>query len=106
MIIAASCGVDVLSFGGTKNGLMFGEAVVFLNPALTSYLPYIRKQGMQLHSKMRFISAQFDALLRGDLWSRSARHSNDMAKKLERGLRAIKSVRVTQPVDANGVFAI
>jgi threonine aldolase len=99
-------GVDILSFGGTKNGMMFGEAVVVLNPDLAKDFYYIRKQGMQLHSKMRFISAQFEALLTNDLWKTNATHSNRMAKKLETGLRSIPSVTITQPVDANGVFAI
>ncbi len=99
-------GVDVLSFGGTKNGLMFGEAVVIFNPDLAKDAYYLRKQGMQLHSKMRFISAQFESLLSNDLWKRNATHSNAMAKRLEKGLRDIPNVRITQSVDANGVFAI
>ena len=99
-------GVDVLSFGGTKNGMMFGEAVLFFNPALAKQFAYIRKQGMQLHSKMRFITAQFDALLSNDLWKRSASHANSMAKRLEHALRQIPQIKVTQAVDGNGVFAI
>ena len=99
-------GVDVLSFGGTKNGMMFGEVVLFFNPELAKHMKYIRKQGMQLHSKMRFISAQFDALLSNDLWKKNAAHSNHMAKLLEIELRKYKSVSVTQKVEANGVFAI
>jgi threonine aldolase len=99
-------GVDVLSFGGTKNGMMLGEAVVFFNQQLATDFKYSRKQGMQLHSKMRFISAQFEALLSTNLWKRNAVHANEMAKKLEKRLRAIPSVTITQPVDANGVFAI
>lgn len=99
-------GVDVLSFGGTKNGMMFGEAVLFFNPALAKQFAYIRKQGMQLHSKMRFITAQFDALLSNDLWKRSATHANRMAKKLEHALRQIAQIKITQAVDGNGVFAI
>lgn len=99
-------GVDVLSFGGTKNGMMFGEAVVIFNPELAREFHYLRKQGMQLHSKMRFISAQFEALLSNDLWKKNAMYSNAMAKKLEAGLRSIKGVTITQSVDANGVFAI
>lgn len=99
-------GVDVLSFGGTKNGMMFGEAVVFFNPAVAKQFAYIRKQGMQLHSKMRFITAQFDALLSNDLWKRSASHANSMAKRLEHALRQIPQIKVTQAVDGNGVFAI
>ena len=99
-------GVDVLSFGGAKNGMMFGEAVIFFNTELTRNFPYIRKQGMQLHSKMRFISAQFEALLSNDLWKRNATHANRMAKKLEQGLRQIPQIKITQSVDGNGVFAI
>ncbi|HOX83497.1 MAG TPA: low specificity L-threonine aldolase [Chryseolinea sp.] len=98
-------GVDVLSFGGTKNGMMFGEAILFFNPELAKYMKFIRKQGMQLHSKMRFISAQFDALLSNDLWKRNAEHSNKMTKFLEGELRKNKSVSITQKVEANGVFA-
>ncbi len=99
-------GVDVLSFGGTKNGMMFGEAVLFFNPELAKHMKYIRKQGMQLHSKMRFISAQFEALLSNDLWKRNAEHSNGMAKLLEAELRKNQAVTVTQKVEANGVFAV
>lgn len=99
-------GVDVLSFGGTKNGMMFGEAVVIFNPDLARDAHYLRKQGMQLHSKMRFVSAQFEALLSNDLWKRNASHSNAMAKKLAEGLKNIPRVTLTQAVEANGVFAI
>ncbi|MGC1244352.1 MAG: low specificity L-threonine aldolase [Chryseosolibacter sp.] len=99
-------GVDILSFGGTKNGMMFGEAVIVFNKALARYLKYFRKQSMQLHSKMRFIGAQFAALLSDDLWKENARHSNTMAKLLEQELKQVPSVRITQSVDANGVFAI
>lgn len=99
-------GVDVLSFGGTKNGMMFGEAIVFFKPELAANFSYIRKQGMQLHSKMRFISAQFEALLTDDLWKRNAMHTNGLAKKLANSLGGIKGITVTQKVEANGVFAI
>ena len=102
----ADVGVDVLSFGGTKNGMMFGEAVVIFNPRLSENFAFIRKQGMQLHSKMRFISSQFVALLSNDLWRRNASHANQMAKKLEAGLKKIKTIQITQTVDANGIFAI
>jgi threonine aldolase len=98
-------GVDVLSFGGTKNGMMFGEAVVFFRPELARQFKYIRKQSMQLHSKMRFISSQFEALLTNDLWKRNATHANGMAKLLEAELRGA-GIALTQPVDANGVFAL
>ena len=99
-------GVDVLSFGGTKNGMMFGEAILFFNPELAKDLKFIRKQGMQLHSKMRFISVQFEALLSNDLWKRNAEHSNHMAKLLEIELRKNKTVFITQKVEANGIFAL
>ena len=98
-------GVDVLSFGGTKNGIMGGEAVVFFNPALGADFLYLRKQGMQLASKMRFIAVQFEALLTDDLWRRSAEHANRMAKVLEAEVRKIPQVRVVWKVEANGVFA-
>ncbi len=99
-------GVDVLSFGGTKNGLMFGEAIVFFRPELAADFMYLRKQGMQLHSKMRFISAQFEALLSNDLWKRNATHTNTMAQKLAAHLAPINQIKITQKVEANGVFAI
>jgi threonine aldolase len=99
-------GVDVLSFGGTKNGLMFGEAILFFKPELATHFSYIRKQGMQLHSKMRFIAAQFEALLSDDLWKRNAQHTNRLAKKLAIALSEIQGITVTQKVDANGVFAV
>lgn len=97
-------GVDVLSFGGTKNGMMFGEAIIFFDPSLAMDFKFIRKQGMQLHSKMRFISAQFDALLTDDLWKKNAAHSNHMAGLLEKEIRKIKKAKITQSVDANGIF--
>jgi threonine aldolase len=99
-------GVDVLSFGGTKNGLMGAEAVVFFKPELAKDFPFIRKQGMQLASKMRFISAQLIALLEGDLWLRNAQHSNSMAIKLARQAEKIPGVKIVRPVEANGVFAV
>ena len=98
-------GVDVLSFGGTKNGALGAEAVVFFQRELAQDFLYSRKQGMQLASKMRFISAQLDALLSNDLWQKNARHSNRMAKLLERELRKISQVKIVYPVEANGVFA-
>ncbi|HWA34117.1 MAG TPA: low specificity L-threonine aldolase [Cyclobacteriaceae bacterium] len=98
-------GVDALSFGGTKNGLLFGEAVVLFKQGLSQHVRYLRKQAMQLNSKMRFISAQFDALLTDELWKKNAAHSNSMAKLLEKELQKIPQVKITQSVDANGVFA-
>jgi threonine aldolase len=99
-------GVDVLSFGGAKNGMMYGEAVVFFNKKLGENFKYIRKQGMHLPSKMRFISAQFEALLSGDLWLRSATHANRMARVLASELEQVPGIKLTQPVEANGVFAV
>jgi threonine aldolase len=98
-------GVDVLSFGGTKNGAMGGEAVVFFNPALASDFLYLRKQGMQLASKMRFIAVQFETLLTNDLWRRSAEHANRMARMLEAEVKNIPQVKIMWKVEANGVFA-
>jgi threonine aldolase len=98
-------GVDVLSFGGTKNGILGGEAVVFFHPGLSRDFLYLRKQSMQLASKMRFISVQFEALLTGDLWRRSAEHANRMARLLEKEINRIPEVRIVWKVEANGVFA-
>ncbi|WP_310059529.1 threonine aldolase family protein [Arthrobacter ginsengisoli] len=99
-------GVDILSFGGTKNGLLFGEVVVALNPAAAQGLVYLRKMNMQLASKMRFMSAQFIALLEGDLWLRSASHANAMASRLRAGVESIPGVELSQKTESNGVFAI
>ncbi|MEJ1923417.1 threonine aldolase family protein [Microbacterium sp. KHB019] len=104
-------GVDVLSFGGTKNGAMLGEAIVVVNPEASDGLIYSRKYSMQLASKMRFVSAQLIALLEGDLWKRNASHSNAMAARLRTGIEAgiadgtIRGVEFTQPTQVNGVFA-
>ena len=104
-------GVDVLSFGGTKNGAMGAEAIVVLNPDASEGLLFSRKYSMQLASKMRFISAQLVALLEGDLWLRNARHANAMAARLRAGVEAgladgsIRGVGFTQPTQANAVFA-
>jgi len=99
-------GVDILSFGGTKNGLLFGEVVIALNPAAAQGLIYLRKMNMQLASKMRFMSAQFIALLEGDLWLRSASHANAMAARLRAGVESIPGVELSQKTESNGVFAI
>lgn len=104
-------GVDVLSFGGTKNGAMLGEAIVVLDPDASAGLTFLRKLDMQLSSKMRFVSAQLIALLEGDLWLRNAAHSNAMAARLRAGVEAgladgsIAGVAFTQPTQVNGVFA-
>jgi threonine aldolase len=98
-------GVDVLSFGATKNGGMGAEAVIFFDPTLATNFKFYRKQSMQLASKMRFLSAQFEALFKDDLWLRNARHSNRMAQLLKRELSKIPQVRLVYKVEANGVFA-
>ncbi len=110
--ITAEAGVDILSFGGTKNGLMFGEAVVFFRQEsaqefarLVERFTFCRMQGTQLASKMRFIAAQFEALLEDDLWLRSARHANAMARRLAEGVQKLPGFRVLFPVQANMVFA-
>jgi threonine aldolase len=98
-------GVDVLSFGGTKNGLMGVEAVVFLRPELARDFLFVRKQGMQLASKMRFMAVQMEALLTNDLWRRNAEHANRMARLLEQEIKKIPQIKIVYPVEANGVFA-
>jgi threonine aldolase len=99
-------GIDVLSFGGTKNGMMMGEAVLFFNPLLSVNTKYLRKQSMQLYSKMRYVSAQFFAYFNNELWKKNAIHSNKMARLLELEVRKIPKIHITQKVEANGVFAI
>ena len=98
-------GVDVLSFGATKNGGMGAEAVVFFNPELAKDFKFYRKQGMQLASKMRYLAAQFEALFKGDLWLKNAHHSNRMAQLLKRELSGVPELKIVYPVEANGVFA-
>lgn len=104
--MTGGAGVDLLSFGGTKNGMMYGEAVVFFNPEMAVNFKYQRKQGMQLASKMRYISAQFGAYLENDLWKENALHANRMAQKLYEAVKNIPGVEVTQKVESNAVFAI
>ena len=99
-------GVDVLSFGGTKNGLIAGEALVFFNRKLAEDFEFRRMQGMQLSSKMRFVAAQYIALLSNDLWKKNADHANKMAKMLNDGLCGLPGVSITQKVQSNSVFAI
>jgi threonine aldolase len=98
-------GVDVLSFGGTKNGALGAEAVIFFDKKMSRDFLYLRKQGMQLASKMRFISAQLDALLSNDLWRKNAQHANRMAALLQKELSRISKVKIVYKVEANGVFA-
>ena len=98
-------GVDILSFGGTKNGLLVGECLVVLSPERVRSIKYLRKMSMQLASKMRFVSVQFEALLAGDLWLRSAAHANAMARRLEQAVKDVEGVTVMRPVQSNAVFA-
>jgi threonine aldolase len=103
---SSDCGADLLSFGGTKNGLLAGEAIVAMSAELAEPLLYLRKQSLQLASKMRFLAAQFDALLTDSLWLRSARHANTMAARLADAVAQVPGVKLTRPVQANAVFAI
>ncbi len=113
-VVALSCsvsqmtsevGVDALTFGGTKNGLLYGEAVVFVRPELGRRARFARKQAGQLASKMRFIAAQFEALLQGDLWLRNAAHANAMAGVLAAQLASVPQVELLRSVEVNSVFA-
>ena len=103
--ITTDVGVDILSFGGTKNGMMFGDAVIFFDKKHAKNFEYYRKQGMHLTSKMRFISAQFNAMLSNNLWYENAIHANKMAKLLYNKVKDFSHVKVTQKVQANAVFA-
>ena len=103
--ITADSGVDVLSFGGTKNGMMFGDAVIFFDKKLSKNFEFIRKQGMHLTSKMRYISTQFKALLSNDLWLKNAKHANKMAQLLYNEIKNIPQIKITQKVQVNAVFA-
>ncbi|MEA3460991.1 MAG: low specificity L-threonine aldolase [Bacteroidota bacterium] len=103
--MTGGAGVDVLSFGGTKNGMMYGEAIIFFNKTLCDDFKYRRKQGMQLASKMRYIATQFSAFLYDDLWKKNAGHANLMAQKLHTAVRDIPGVEVTREVESNAVFA-
>jgi threonine aldolase len=104
--LTADVGVDVLSFGGTKTGLLGAEAVVFLQPELAEGFLYLRKQSLQLASKMRFLAAQFEALLSGELWRELASNANAMAARLAKAMGELPRVKITHPVQANAVFAI
>ncbi len=103
--ITAEVGVDVLSLGGAKAGLMVGEAVAFFHPGMSARVPYYRKQGMQLACKMRFLAAQFEAMFRDDLWLRTASHANRMARLLADMVAGVPGVTITRPVESNAVFA-
>jgi threonine aldolase len=98
-------GVDAVSFGGTKQGMLLGEAVVYLKPGLGQDFPYWQKHAMQLASKMRYVAAQFDALLEDDLWLENGRKANAMAQQLLAKVKPIPDVEVLYPVQANSVFA-
>ncbi len=102
---SSALGVDVLSFGGTKNGLLGAEAVVFMREELALGFEYLRKQSLQLASKMRFLAAQFEALLEDELWRSLASHANAMALRLAAGIRDVPGVELTHPVEANAIFA-
>ena len=104
--LTTDAGADAVSFGGTKNGLMGAEAVVLLRDDPAADFRYLRKRGMQLGSKMRYLSAQLDALLAGDLWHRCAAHANAMAGRLAAAVEDLPGLRISQPVEANAVFAI
>ncbi|MBN2443038.1 MAG: aminotransferase class V-fold PLP-dependent enzyme [Spirochaetales bacterium] len=104
--VTLDCGVDVLSFGGTKNGMMFGEAVVFFSSNMAGDFKYIRKQGMNLGAKMRFISAQFNAYLTDNLWYENALSANTMASYLETRVKDIKGISIPLPVSTNALFPI
>jgi len=103
--MTGGAGVDVLSFGGTKNGMMYGEAIIFFDKTLCKDFKYRRKQGMQLASKMRYIAAQFSAFLENDLWKENASHANRMAQKLYTAVKDIPGVVVTRQVESNAIFA-
>lgn len=102
--LTVDCGIDVLSFGGTKNGLMIGECVVVFNPALIKNAKFYRKQSAQLASKMRYLSCQFTAYLTDDLWLKNATHANNMAKMLYEGLNKFPEIKFTQKPETNALF--
>lgn len=103
--LTTDAGVDMVSFGGTKNGLLGAEAVVVLDPDLAVGFEYLRKQSLQLASKMRFLAAQFEALLTDELWLRCARQANAMAARLAHAVEAYGGLEITHPVQSNAVFA-
>lgn len=100
----SAAGVDVVSFGGTKNGMLGGEAVVILNPGCGVKLGHLAKQSMQLSSKMRFVAAQFIAMFGSDLWLQNAQHANAMAARLAAGIDGLPGVALVQPQQVNGIF--
>ncbi len=102
--LSRDCGIDILSLGGTKNGMMIGESVIAFRPELAENLKFYRKQSAQLYSKMRFISAQYLAYFENDLWLKNARQANDMAGLLAKLLHEIPFVQITQKVESNAIF--
>jgi threonine aldolase len=104
--MTVDCGVDIFTIGGTKNGLMFGEALVSLRKELSENIKYYRKQTTQLYSKMRYISAQFIPYLKENIWLENARKSNSAAQILSSEMAKIKGVEITQPVESNAIFFI
>lgn len=102
--LTVDCGIDILSFGGTKNGLMIGESVIIFHPDLKKEARFVRKQSAQLASKLRYLSCQFTAYLKDDLWLKNARHANQMALLLRDGLKELPEVRFTQEVESNQLF--
>ena len=102
--LTVDCGIDILSFGGTKNGLMLGESVIIFNPALKKEACFVRKQSAQLASKLRYLSCQFTAYLTDDLWLKNASHANRMAQLLYAGLKELPGVRFMQKVESNQLF--
>jgi len=104
--VTINAGIDALSLGLTKNGAMNAESIIFFNKGISENFKYYRKQGMQLSSKMRFTSVQFETLLTNDLWKKNAEHANKMAKLLAKKVSRFPQIKITQTVEANGVFAI
>jgi threonine aldolase len=102
--LSRDCGVDILSLGGTKNGMMMGETVISFRPELNQDLLFIRKQSAQLYSKMRYISAQYIAYFQNGLWLENARHANEMAAYLANQLSVFPQIRFTQKVESNALF--
>jgi threonine aldolase len=104
--LSRDCGIDILSLGGTKNGMMMGEVVISFRPELNDSLRFIRKQSAQLYSKMRFHTAQFLAYFADDLWLQNARHANNMATYLAERINGFPGIQITQAVDSNAIFLI
>ena len=102
--LTLDCGVDILSLGGTKNGMMMGETVIAFRPELAENLKFIRKQSAQLYSKMRYLSAQYIAYLKDDLWLKNASHANKMAQELASRLEGLPGIHLTQKVESNAIF--